>query len=71
LSGHTRITLFIIKVAMELVSYLKITSEPIHARKGKLAPINPLKCKRQELKIRGDLSPKVQGLPKIHTLNHS
>ena len=56
---------------MELVSYLKITSEPIHARKGKLAPINPSKFKKQELKIRPEHSPKVQELPKLHTLDHS
>ena len=43
---------------MELASYLKITSEPIHARKGKLMPITHTKIKKQELKIRPDLSPK-------------
>lgn len=47
-------------------------SEPIHRKKGKLAPLAPHRSKAKiEIKSRSDYSPKHHDLPKIHALNSS
>ena len=56
---------------MEFLANNKRGNEPIHARKGRLAPIALSKLKKVELKIKEGWSPKTNELPKVTTLDSS
>jgi hypothetical protein len=54
---------------MEFLANNKKANDPIHVRKGRLAPINQGKTKRLDIKPKIDWSPKPLELPKISTLD--